>query len=156
MRCPKCAQSDDKVIDSRLLPGERITRRRRECLNCGTRFTTHEELLRQEIMVLKRDTRREPFSKSKLEGGIRSACQKRPISTEQIHAIVEDIAGHFEHELLSEVSTEQIGELVMNHLKKLDKVAYVRFASVYGRFEDILQFIHTVQDIAPKKGAKKC
>lgn len=147
MRCPKCGANEDKVIDSRSLPSDQVIRRRRLCLVCTYRFTTHEEVLRETLRVVKRDGRLEVFSRAKLEGGLLSACQKRPVSTEAIKALVDDVVLALDHDIGLEVSTETLGTLIMVRLKALDKVAYIRFASVYRRFDDIDQFIHAIQSI---------
>jgi transcriptional repressor NrdR len=147
MRCPKCGCLEDKVIDSRSSKEGATIRRRRECAECGHRFTTYEEIEHAELMVVKRDGRREPFSREKLLRGITKACQKRPVSPEVIEnltaAITADIVGKFDRE----VPGAEIGERVMNGLRGIDDVAYVRYASVYRRFEEATQFVHEVNQL---------
>lgn len=145
MRCPKCSAQDDKVIDSRASADGELIRRRRECLQCGTRFTTYEEIHREKLRVKKRDGRFEEFDRRKLIGGLEKACEKRPISHEQIEALVERIIGELENEYGAEVPSKGIGEQVMRQLSKLDEVAYVRFASVYRQFRDAEQFIEEIR-----------
>src|SRR3974390_1534859 len=134
MRCPKCGRQDDKVIDSRSSREGATIRRRRQCLDCGHRFTTYEEVERAGLVVLKRDGRREEFSKEKLLSGIRKACQKRPISPKTIEDLVEKIRDEITDRYEQEVPAEVIGRLIMAGLRDTDEVAYVRFASVYRRF----------------------
>ena len=151
MRCPKCGFQDDKVIDSRASREGATIRRRRECLSCNHRYTTYEEIEHEGLMVLKRDGRREEFSKEKLLAGIKKACQKRPISpkvTEDlVNKIVDDVAGKYEQEVPAEV----IGKLVMEGLRGIDEVAYVRFASVYRRFQEATDFVHEVKKLEAKQ-----
>src|SRR2546422_9139758 len=133
MRCPKCGGQDDKVIDSRASREGATIRRRRECLGCGHRFTTYEEVERGGLVVLKRDGRREEFSKEKLLSGVRKACQKRPVSPKIIEDLVEKIVDEITDKYDHEVPSMAIGERVMEGLRDTDEVAYVRFASVYRR-----------------------
>ncbi len=151
MRCPKCGHLDDKVVDSRLIRAEAAIRRRRQCLSCDHRFTTHEQIIRDEIRVVKRDGRREPFSREKLEGGLLRACEKRPVTTEAIHALVDDVLSQIEQEGETDIPTEHIGTAVMDRLLQLDDVAYIRFASVYWRFDDLNQFVNTVRQMTRKR-----
>src|SRR6267142_4846849 len=130
MRCPKCGRQEDKVIDSRASREGATIRRRRECLGCGYRFTTYEEVERAGLLVLKRDGRREEFSKEKLLSGLKKACQKRPISPKIIEDLVEKIVNEVTDKYEREVPAEVIGKLVMEGLRDIDEVAYVRFASV--------------------------
>lgn len=148
MRCPKCGHLDDKVLDSRAAREGASIRRRRQCLACEHRFTTYEEIVKDELRVIKRDGRREEFSRLKLERGLMRACEKRPISADQIHDLVDQIIEGFEGE--SEVTSDAIGEAVMTRLHKLDEVAYIRFASVYRRFADVNQFLKAVKDVVEK------
>ena len=150
MRCPKCAHPEDKVIDSRSAKSDSVIRRRRECLNCGKRFTTYEEIVRQDLKVVKRDKRHEELDPSKLINGIARACEKRPISSEQIDQMVCSIIEELEDEFESEVNSLVIGGKVMDRLEKLDDVAFVRFASVYRRFKDVNQFLNAVQGLIGK------
>jgi transcriptional repressor NrdR len=145
MRCPKCGNTEDKVIDSRAAREGATIRRRRECLKCGYRFTTYEQVERARLVVLKRDGRREEFSKEKLFGGIQKACQKRPVSQEAIDDVVEDIMEELCASYDREVPCEDIGVRVMAQLRKLDPVAYVRYASVYRRFDEVTDFVQEVK-----------
>lgn len=148
MKCPKCGNDDDKVLDSRASKEGAAIRRRRECLKCGHRFTTHEEIDRDEMFVVKRDGRREPFQRDKLEKSIRIACQKRPIPEPKVKDLISEVVGELDGE---EVASEQIGERVMERLHALDEVAYIRFASVYRRFTDVNQFLSAITEMVEKK-----
>ena len=140
MKCPYCSFDESKVIDSRPADdGERI-RRRRECLSCGKRFTTHEVIETVPIVVVKRDKSREVFNRSKLMGGFLRACEKRPVSMDQIEACIDSIESKLQSGLDREVTSDRIGELAMDSLRTLDDVAYIRFASVYKNFADIGTF----------------
>jgi transcriptional repressor NrdR len=150
MRCPKCGCQDDKVIDSRSSREGATIRRRRECIVCGYRFTTYEEVERAGLLVLKRDGRREEFSKEKLLSGLKKACQKRPISPKLIEDLVERIVNDITDKYEREVPAEVIGKLVMNGLRAIDDVAYVRFASVYRRFQEATDFVHEVKKLEAK------
>src|SRR2546421_1623838 len=150
MRCPKCGKQDDKVIDSRASREGATIRRRRECLGCGYRFTTYEEVERGGLLVLKRDGRREEFSKEKLLAGIKKACQKRPISPKVIEDLVEKIVNEVTDKYEREVPGEVIGKMVMDALRQIDEVAYVRFASVYRRFQEATDFVHEVKKLGNK------
>ena len=150
MRCPKCGCQDDKVIDSRASREGATIRRRRECLKCGYRFTTYEEIERAGLFVVKRDGRREEFSKEKLLSGIKKACQKRPISPKAIEDLVERIENEVTDKYEREVPGEVIGKLVMDSLRQLDQVAYVRFASVYRRFQEATDFVQEVKKLEAK------
>ena len=147
MKCPKCGSDDDKVLDSRAVREGAAIRRRRECACCGFRFTTHEEIDRDEVTVVKQDGSREPFSRQKLEKGVRIACQKRPVSEDQLQSLLDSVVASLEGE---EVPTSKIGELVMERLHALDEVAYIRFASVYRRFTDVNQFLSTITEMVKK------
>jgi transcriptional repressor NrdR len=149
MRCPKCTSIEDKVIDSRIARDGNTIRRRRECLECGHRFTTNESLVRDNLTVIKRDGRTEPFTRDKLVGAVRAACHKRPIDGEQIYMLVEDVIDALEAQFESQVPTKAIGEHVMQRLRKLDQVAYVRFASVYKEFRDVGEFVSEISSLAP-------
>lgn len=141
MKCPFCAHEESKVIDSRPTDeGERI-RRRRECLKCGKRFTTYEIIESLPIIVIKRDKSREVFDRQKLMTGMLRACEKRPVSIETLDRAIDDIEALIQNSLDREVKSEKIGELVMEKLKEIDEVAYVRFASVYRQFKDINTFM---------------
>jgi len=147
MRCPKCANVDDKVIDSRSVRNGDVIRRRRVCLQCGFRFTTYEEVIKTSLRVIKRDGRHEEMDRRKLLSGIERACEKRPISSEQIESMVDTILAELESENEREVSSMVIGQKVMDQLEELDEVAYVRFASVYRRFRDVNQFLSEVEGL---------
>ena len=149
MRCPKCGHLDDKVLDSRAAREGASIRRRRQCLACEHRFTTYEEIVKDELRVVKRDGRREEFSRLKLERGLMRACEKRPLSADQIHDLVDQIIESFEGE--SEVTSEMIGQAVMTRLQRLDEVAYIRFASVYRRFKDIDQFLDEIRNLTDRR-----
>lgn len=151
MRCPKCGDSDDKVIDSRASREGATIRRRRECTKCGHRFTTYEEVEHEGLMVLKRDGRREEFSREKLLSGIKKACQKRPISPKAIDDLVDHIVAVVTEKFEGEVPGEFVGKLVMEGLRELDDVAYVRFASVYRRFEEATDFVSEVKKLEAAK-----
>ena len=150
MRCPKCHAEDDKVIDSRSSGDGAQIRRRRECLKCGARFTTYEEIHREKLRVQKTSGHYEEFDRLKLLAGIEKACEKRPVSTEQIEGLVERVITELENEYGREVPSKQIGERVMQHLRKLDEVAYVRFASVYRQFRDTEQFVDEIKRLGKK------
>jgi transcriptional repressor NrdR len=145
MRCPKCGHLEDKVIDSRAANNGSVIRRRRMCMRCGHRFTTYEEVVKAKLRVVKRDGRLEDFDRGKLVSGIERACEKRPISTEQIEKLVEGIVDELESEHEREVPSQAIGKKVMDRLEKLDEVAFVRFASVYRRFRDVNQFLSAIK-----------
>ncbi len=147
MRCPKCSSQDDKVLDSRSQHDGKIIRRRRECLSCGYRFTTIEEIMSEELRVIKSDGRHEQFSRQKLYNGIMTACQKRPVSAEQINSLIDNIVEEVQKLDSSDVPTSALGEMVMKRLERLDTVAYVRFASVYKRFADIEQFKKAIDQL---------
>ncbi len=151
MKCPYCSFEESKVIDSRSADdGERI-RRRRECLRCGKRFTTHEVIETVPIIVVKRDKSREVFDRNKLTGGILRACEKRPVSIEQIENMVNDIEAQLQSSLDRETTSKQIGELAMDQLKNIDEVSYVRFASVYRQFKDINTFMDELNKLLTEK-----
>lgn len=147
MRCPKCSHQDDKVIDSRSIRNGDVIRRRRACLKCGHRFTTYEEVIKTSLRVIKRDGRHEDLDRRKLLGGVERACEKRPISAQQIETMVDTILSQLEAEYEREVPSTVIGQKVMNQLEKMDEVAYVRFASVYRRFRDVNQFLSEVESL---------
>ena len=147
MRCPKCGNQDDKVIDSRASREGSTIRRRRQCLQCNHRFTTYEEIENEGLMVVKRDGRREEFSREKLLSGLKKACQKRPISPKIIEDLVETIIDEISDKYEREVPGTAIGERVMEALRQIDKVAYVRFASVYRRFEEATEFVSEVNKL---------
>jgi len=147
MRCPKCGHLDDKVVDSRSVRNGDVIRRRRICQKCQHRFTTYEEVVKATLRVIKRDGRHEEFDRKKLLSGVERACEKRPISAQQIESLVDAILSELESEYEREVSSTAIGKKVMDRLEKLDEVAYVRFASVYRRFRDVNQFLSEVEGL---------
>jgi len=154
MKCPFCGHKEDKVVDSRATQEEVAIRRRRECLKCGKRFTTYEYIEEVSLMVIKKDGRREPFDRKKVLAGVIKACEKRPISMEKMEEIVTLVERAIQKKSDREVSSSKIGELVMERLKQLDDVAYVRFASVYRQFKDVGQFIGELRDILNKDKRK--
>jgi transcriptional repressor NrdR len=145
MKCPQCSFEEDKVVDSRTTKEGEAIRRRRECLKCGHRFTTYEYIERVPMMVVKKDGRREEYSREKLMGGLSKACEKRPVSREQIERVIDDIETALFGKFKNEVKSTEIGNLVVDRLQSLDEVAYVRFASVYRQFKDINQFMNEVK-----------
>jgi transcriptional repressor NrdR len=147
MKCPFCSNLQDKVIDSRENEDGLSVRRRRECLKCGKRFTTYEEIEKIPIMVIKKDGRREKFSREKILNGLVHACEKRPISVEKLEEISGIIEGKLQSSMEKEIPSKKIGEMVMKELQKLDKIAYVRFASVYHEFKDIEDFNKEVEEL---------
>jgi transcriptional repressor NrdR len=151
MRCPKCGCQDDKVIDSRASREGATIRRRRQCVACGYRFTTYEEIERGGLVVLKHDGRREEFSREKLLSGVRKACQKRPVGPKTIEDLVEKIVLEITDKYEREVPSEVIGKLVMDGLRQIDEVAYVRFASVYRRFQEATDFVQEVKKLEAKQ-----
>jgi transcriptional repressor NrdR len=147
MKCPKCGIDDDKVLDSRSAREGAAIRRRRECLRCAYRFTTYEEIDRDEVLVIKRDGTRQTFERTKVEKAIRQACGKRPVSDEQIRTMIDHVVANLEGD---EVPADKIAELVMSELHKVDEVAYIRFASVYRQFTDVAQFLSAITEIVRK------
>ncbi|MBM4045626.1 MAG: transcriptional repressor NrdR [Planctomycetes bacterium] len=141
MKCPFCKADNDKVVDSRASDEGMSIRRRRECLACLRRYTTYERVEDTPLRVIKKDGRRVPFERSKILEGLRKACEKRPISTEQLDRVVDDIEVEIYRKYDREVPSKDIGQLVMERLRALDKVAYVRFASVYREFKDVNEFV---------------
>lgn len=147
MKCPYCGTIDNKVIDSRLSKDGRTIRRRRECLECSRRFTTYERLEEILPMVIKKDGRREPFSRDKIISGIKKSCQKRPVSITTIEEFVDSLEVYFQELGKKEIESKEVGEKVITNLKDWDEVAYVRFASVYRQFKDIKEFMAELEDI---------
>ncbi len=145
MRCPFCGFEDTKVIDSR--PAEGKKRRRRECTKCGKRFTTYESIEKPLLLVLKKDNSFESFDRTKLIQGLTSAVKKRPVTIEQITKIVDSIEGYYANKMQTQVTTSEIGDMVLSLLKDVDLVAYVRFASVYKDFTDVQSFIHIISEL---------
>ena len=149
MKCPECGCEESKVIDSR--PTENKVRRRRECIQCGARFTTYEIIEEVPLMVIKKDHTIEPFDREKLVDKLCRATVKRPVSLETIENIVEDIAAELKNSLTREVTSDKIGEAVLKRLKEVDDVAYVRFASVYRDFNDVDSFVKIISELKDKK-----
>jgi len=150
MKCPYCAEIDNKVIDSRLSKDSLVIRRRRECVSCSQRFTTYEHIEEIPIMIVKKDGRREPFSKEKIRKGIIRACEKRNISIDTIDQFVAGLERDLREEGQKEFSAELVGEKVMARLHQLDDVAYVRFASVYREFKDVNDFLDELKNLLRK------
>ena len=147
MKCPFCGHLGDKVVDSRESKEGEVIRRRRECLDCGRRFTSYERIDEIPYMVIKKDGRRERFERQKLIAGLLKACEKRPVSVSALEAIADRVEATLQDRPEKEMSTEEIGAFVMRELKGLDKVAYVRFASVYRHFRDIGEFMNELKDL---------
>ena len=149
MRCPYCGSMDDKVLESRTMANGESIRRRRECISCGYRFTSYEHIEEKPFMVVKRDGRRQPFDRNKLEKGIERALEKRPVSTTSLENIVNEIEDQaiMKGKTNREISTEELGDLVLEKLNFVDKVAYIRFASVYRHFENLDEFIKEVNKL---------
>lgn len=155
MKCPSCGQIDDRVIDSRLGKDNTVIRRRRECLNCKKRFTTYETV--EEILpyVIKKDGRREPFDRKKIVEGMRRACEKRPVSIDRIETVADSIEQELMERPEKEINVAYIGERVMDELKNMDDVAYVRFASVYRSFRDIEEFVKEIKELCELKESRE-
>ena len=147
MKCPYCGYKESKVVDSRPAEEGSSIRRRRECLSCGKRFTTYETVESMPMVVIKRDGSRQTFDRRKLVNGMLRACEKRPVSVAQLEKIGEEIEQELQNSLEREISTEHVGELVMDKLKSVDEVAYVRFASVYRQFKDINTFMRELNKL---------
>jgi transcriptional repressor NrdR len=154
MRCSFCGYKEDKVVDSRSIQEDRAIRRRRECLKCGKRFTTYEYIEEPSLMVIKKDGRRQPFDRKKILSGIIKACEKRPVSMDKMEEIVIQVERVLQKKPAREVASDRIGELVMERLKTMDDVAYVRFASVYRQFRDVEQFMLELKDMLNKEKRK--
>ncbi|MCD7933890.1 MAG: transcriptional regulator NrdR [Oscillospiraceae bacterium] len=152
MKCPFCGYTDSKVIDSRPAEDNTTIRRRRECLDCQKRFTTHEIIERMPLAVIKRDGARQSFDRTKIINGLLRACEKRPVTMAQIERVADEVEQELHGRLETEVQSERIGEMVMERLKALDEIAYVRFASVYRSFKDIETFM---DELAKMLGEKK-
>jgi transcriptional repressor NrdR len=144
MRCPYCRNDNDRVIDSRSSQDGFAIRRRRQCLNCKERYTTYERLDEVSVKIVKKDGIREPFKPEKIRNGLTKACWKRPISDEQIEAVVAAVESDVYANFDAEITSREVGDIVMKHLGKLDQVAYVRFASVYRDFTDVHDFVHEI------------
>jgi transcriptional repressor NrdR len=155
MRCPVCSHEEDKVIDSRSTKEGTVTRRRRECSECGHRFTTYEYIEPGQLAVVKKDGRRQDFDRKRILAGVLKACEKRPIPRERIEEVTDAIVSELQAEFRTEIPSSEIGERVMKHLRALDEVAYVRFASVYRHFEDITEFMTELRTLVREaKGAR--
>ncbi|MBR4464201.1 MAG: transcriptional repressor NrdR [Treponema sp.] len=156
MRCPYCGSLDDKVIESRTMANGEAIRRRRECMSCSYRFTSYERIEEKPFMVVKSDDRRQPFDRAKLEKGIERALEKRPVSTNMIENILNDIEDQaiMKGKTTREISTTDLGELVLERLRQVDKVAYIRFASVYKHFENLDEFINEVNSLGQPETEK--
>ena len=155
MRCPYCENEDSKVIDSRHTEDGRAIRRRRECEKCGKRFTTYEKVEEVFFMVVKRDGSRESFDRNKVLNGIVRACEKRPVTMEQMESVVSEVERGLNNMMEKEISSSFIGEVVMEKLKDLDEVAYVRFASVYRQFKDVNTFIAEIEKLLGSDAGSK-
>ena len=157
MRCPYCGSLDDRVIESRTMSNGDTIRRRRECISCGYRFTSYERIEEKPLMVIKRDGRRQPFDPQKLEKGIQRALEKRPVSTTAVENLVTEIEDEAVMQAKSsrEISTASLGEIVLKRLNDVDKVAYIRFASVYKHFEDMNEFVNIINEVNKAGGSKK-
>ena len=153
MKCMYCDCMESKVIDTRPTDEGTVIRRRRECEGCGRRFTTYEKVEHVAILVVKRDGRRESFDSEKIRGGIIKACEKRPVSMDEIDAVVSDIEREVYNSLIKEISSARIGDLVMEKLRGKDDVAYVRFASVYKQFKDIDEFMDELRDLVKERSS---
>ena len=151
MRCPFCSFEESKVVDSRSTDDNTTIRRRRECLKCSKRYTTYEKVEDIPILVVKRDLTRENFNKEKIINGLFRACQKRPVSRKQIEDLSDDIEKTISNKMITEVNSKLIGEMVMERLKEVDEISYVRFASVYREFKDINTFLEEIKNLVSTK-----
>ena len=154
MRCPFCGWTESKVIDSRAAEEGSTIRRRRECVSCSRRFTTYEVVEQIPLMIVKKDGRRTIFERNKIMNGVLRACQKRPISLSTVEELVEKVEKEIRNTMEREISTQQIGEMVMQYLKDIDQVAYVRFASVYRQFADINNFMQELEGLMRTRASK--
>jgi len=145
VRCPYCGHGEDRVVDSREIGEGGQVRRRRECLLCQRRYTTYERIEEVPALVVKRDGQREPYDRSKVLAGLVRACQKRPVTSRQLESMADEVEATLSKKDEREIRSEEIGQILMSHLRDLDQVAYVRFASVYRRFEDIEQFLSELE-----------
>ena len=152
MKCPQCGFSEDKVVDSRTTKEGEAIRRRRECLQCSSRFTTYEYIERAPLIVVKKDGRREQYNRDKLLTGLIKACEKRPVSRAQLEKLLDDVQSDIFERFRSEVASSEVGNQVMERLHAIDEVAYVRFASVYRQFTDINQFMKEVKSLLDRQG----
>ncbi|MBI5391239.1 transcriptional repressor NrdR [Candidatus Woesearchaeota archaeon] len=154
MKCPYCTSTENKVVDKRETPEGSSTRRRRECYQCRKRFTTYEHVEMADLYVVKKDGAREPFDRNKIKRGLLKACEKRPLGPEQIEQLIDEVEAEFRNREIAEINSKEIGEVLMNKLKKMDKVAYIRFASVYRDFEDITDFEKELNELLRKRTGK--
>lgn len=151
LKCPFCGYGESKVVDSRSTEDNMAIRRRRECLECSKRYTTYEKVEDIPILVIKKDSSREFFDKSKVINGLIKSCEKRPVSRQQIENIASEIEKSISNQMLTEIKSDTIGEMVMEKLKEIDEIAYVRFASVYRQFKDINTFMEEILNLVNKK-----
>ncbi|MHC6179536.1 transcriptional regulator NrdR [Clostridium sp. JNZ X4-2] len=151
MKCPYCGYGESKVVDSRSTDDDMAIRRRRECLNCNKRYTTYEKIENVPLLVIKKDMNREYFDRNKILNGLIKACQKRPVSRKQIESIADEVEKKVNNKMLTEISSSEIGEMIMESLKKVDEVSYVRFASVYRQFKDINTFMEEIKNLISNK-----
>jgi transcriptional repressor NrdR len=155
MRCPYCAHPEDRVVDSRELAEGSQVRRRRECLECGRRFTTYERVEEVPALVIKRDGRREPYDRRKVLAGLVRACEKRPVTSRELEEMADTVDAGLNRKDDREIRSDEIGRILMQRLRELDQVAYVRFASVYRRFEDIEQFLVELKRLRRRTGSSR-
>lgn len=151
MKCPYCSFADSKVVDSRGTDDDVSIRRRRECLNCAKRYTTYEKIEDIPVLVVKKNANREYFDRAKIINGLMKACQKRPVSRSQIEGITDEVEKKINSQMLTEVKSDYIGEVIMSCLKSIDEVSYVRFASVYRQFKDINTFMEEIKNLMSKE-----
>jgi len=151
VRCPACGHDEDRVVDSRATKDNSAVRRRRECLKCGYRFTTYEYIEHTPVMVVKKDGRRERYSREKILNGLLRACEKRPVSRESLEKLIDEVEKSIGSKAMDEIPTSEIGNEVMKRLASIDQVAYVRFASVYREFKDVSQFLDELRGLLEKK-----
>ena len=154
MKCPACGYSENKVLDTRSAEEDTSVRRRRECLRCQHRFTTYETVESTPMMVCKRDNTREPYNRAKILSGLVKACQKRPISTRQMEALIDTMEADFQNAMRCEVPTSEIGQRIMDGLRDMDEVAYIRFVSVYRKFDDIDSFFDELNALKRRKAGQ--
>ncbi|MFL0198540.1 transcriptional regulator NrdR [Clostridium sp. WILCCON 0269] len=151
MKCPYCGYGESKVVDSRSTDDNMAIRRRRECLSCNKRYTTYEKIENVPLLVIKKNMSREYFDRTKILNGLMKACQKRPVSRKQIEQIADEVEKKISNKMLTEVSSSDIGEIIMESLKEVDEVSYVRFASVYRQFKDINTFMEEIKNLISNK-----
>lgn len=155
MKCPYCNAKDTRVIDSRPTEEGAAIRRRRECDECNRRFTTYEKIEEKMFTIIKKDGRRQAFDRNKVRTGLIKACEKRPVTLDEIDSIVDEIERHLSGRMDKEIKSKDIGEIIMDKLRELDEVAYVRFASVYRQFTDVKTFIAEIEELLGEEGGKK-